>query len=355
MLFNLSLAVVLTLISISKVNAQLNDSYPLFNVDPTWPTVPPEWRLGDVSSVAVDEQENIWILHRPKTLPAELSEMAAPPLIVFDSEGNFVNAWGGPGNAYEWPQNEHGLHIDDDGFVWITGNFCSDQNTDGQIITSDDQILKFTQGGELVMQIGKAGQNTGSQDTFNVHRAADLFVHSPTNELFVADGYGNRRVIVFDADTGAFKRQWGAFGELPGDRTPCGSPFGIEWVPEQFSIVHSIHVSNDGIVYVADREHSRIQLFTLEGGYIGEFVGDGGRIGSLGLSPDPAQQYLYANEEGKGTLILNRRTLELVTTINEEELEGPGHLIAIDSQNNLYRAGLFGGITKLTYSGTSSR
>ena len=197
---------------IAQTDVPSDMAVPTYIVASNWPNIPADLRIGTVSSVAVDEQDNVWILHRPKTVPMDQSEMAAPPIIVFDSDGNFVKAWGGPGSEYEWPQNEHGLHIDNNGFVWVTGNSCS--NLDESLgSNSDDQILKFTQEGEFIMQIGRAGQNTGSADRLNVNRSADLSVFPQTNELFVADGYGNRRVIVFDSDTGAFKRQWGAFGD----------------------------------------------------------------------------------------------------------------------------------------------
>ncbi len=349
-LITLQLITTLGALPVNDVLAQSSTSSEIATMNykaiTAWPNIPTGMRIGTVSSVAVDAQDNVWILHRPKTVPADESDMAAPSLVVFDSDGNFIKAWGGPGAGYQWPQNEHGLHIDSAGFVWITGNSCSNID-EAAGSNSDDQILKFTQDGEFILQIGSAGQNTGSTDMQNVYRAADISFFPQSNELFVADGYGNRRVVVFDASTGAFKRQWGAKGGLPGRQSPCGSPADIEWITEEFSIVHSIRVSDDGIVYVADRENSRIQSFTLAGEFIKAIDGQGGRIGSLGFSPDNNQQYLYAGEEGQGILILERQTLSLVTTISIEGLEGPNHHMTVDSKNNIYRAGLFGGIHKL--------
>src|SRR6185436_19794799 len=186
---------------------------PQFEVDRAWPKVPPKWKLGDPSSFAVDAQDNVWLLHRPRTLvKPEDAAMAAPPVMVFDAAGNFVKAWGGAGAGYEWPEREHGIHVDNRGFVWITGNNCPTNGIAGLKKVADDQILKFTPDGKFVMQIGKSNQSKGNADTQNVHRPADLQVFPKTNELFVADGYGNRRVVVFDADSGKFKRMWGAFG-----------------------------------------------------------------------------------------------------------------------------------------------
>ena len=126
-------------------------------------------------------------------------------------------------------------------------------------------ILKFTPAGKLVLQIGKRGKSTGNADTANVHQPADVFVHAPTNELYVADGYGNQRVVVFDADSGKFKRMWGAFGEHAAagdDAQPAGARpprRRRSRRPQQFGLVHAVKVSHDGIVYVADRTNNRIQ------------------------------------------------------------------------------------------------
>ena len=186
-----------------------------------WPKVPPQWKLGDASSFAVDAQDNVYVLHRPRTLKPEDAAKAAPPVMVFDAAGNFIKAWGGPGTGFEWPEREHGIHIDHKGFVWIGGNHCPTSGIAGLKPVADDALLKFTLDGKFVLQIGKSNQSKGDADTANVHRAADAWVLPRTNELFVADGYGNHRVIVFDADTGAFKRMWGAFGKPPGGDDNC--------------------------------------------------------------------------------------------------------------------------------------
>ena len=111
---------------------------PLFQVDPTWPKIPSKWKLGDASSIGIDAQDRIWVLHRPRTLPADQASMAAPPVLVFDAAGNFIQAWGGSGNGYEWPQREHGIYIDPKGFVWIGGNNCPARNLPGLSPVADD-------------------------------------------------------------------------------------------------------------------------------------------------------------------------------------------------------------------------
>src|SRR6266446_5972414 len=173
---------------------------PKFRAEGSWPKLPGKWIMAIVSSTWIDEQDHLWVLQRPNTLSAEEKPKAAPPVLEFDAQGNFIQAWGGPGAGYDWPETEHGIYIDPKGFVWIGGN------------GNDDQILKFTKAGKFVMQIGKGGQKKTNSDTKNLWEPADVFVYAKTNELFVADGYGNKRIIVFDADTGAFKRMWGAFG-----------------------------------------------------------------------------------------------------------------------------------------------
>ena len=193
---------------------------PTFAVDPSWPKVPEKYKLGDISSIAIDAQDNAYVLHRPRTLKPENAASAAPPVMVFDANGNFIKAWGGPGAGYEWIEREHGIHIDHRGFAWIGGNQCPTSGTAGLKPVADDQLLKFSLDGKFVLQIGKSNQSKGDADTANVHRAADAWVLRG-NEVFVADGYGNHRVIVFDADTGAFKRTWGAFGKPPGGKDNC--------------------------------------------------------------------------------------------------------------------------------------
>src|SRR5688572_25082527 len=182
---------------------------PRFQVDPAWPKIPNNWQFGQVASVSVDAQDHVWVLQRPGTLTPEEKPRAAPPLLEFDESGNYIQAWGGPAAGYEWPTSEHGVYLDPAGYVWIGGNGANDH-----------QVLKFTKAGRFVMQIGRAGQSKGNGDTQNPNQPADTFVFAKTNELFVADGYGNRRVIVFDADTGKFKRMWGAFGNAPSDDKP---------------------------------------------------------------------------------------------------------------------------------------
>jgi hypothetical protein len=328
---------------------------PTFEVDASWPKVPPQWKLGDASSVAVDAQDNIYVLHRPRTLKPEDASKAAPPVMVFDATGNFVKSWGGPGDGYDWPEREHGIHIDYKGFAWIGGNNCPASGLTGLKPVADDALLKFTLDGKFVMQIGKSNQSKGDTDTANVHRAADAWVLPGSNEVFVADGYGNHRVIVFDADTGAFKRMWGAFGRPPGGVDNCEIvgpkrfPNG-EGLPD-FNVAHAIRAANDGTVYLADRENRRVQVFTRDGKYLKQFVHISTPFArDLALSPDPEQKFLYVGA-GRGIVVFDRKTLEAVTDILVPGQIGPGHHIATDSKGNIYIAQTTAGLQKLVFKG----
>ena len=328
---------------------------PVFEVDPGWPKVPAKWKLGDASSIAIDAQDNVYVLHRPRTLKPEQAAMAAPPVMVFDGAGNFIKAWGGAGSGYDWPEREHGIHIDHKGFVWIGGNNCPTSGLAGLKPVADDALLKFTLDGRFVMQIGHSNQSKGDADTANVHRAADAWVLPQTNELFVADGYGNHRVIVFDADTGKFKRTWGAFGKPPGGQDNCAiigpKTFAEGDGPPDYNVVHAIRVANDGMVYVADRENRRLQMFTADGKFVKQLVRiDMPFARDLALSPDHEQQFLYVGG-GKAIAVVDRKSLTIVGTIQVPGQLGPGHHIATDSKGNIYIAQTTAGLQKLVFKG----
>jgi len=344
--------------AVAKVAPARARSLPEFEVDKAWPKVPAKWKLGDASSIAIDSQDNVWLLHRPRTLvkPTDAG-MAAPPVMVFDASGNFVKAWGGEDAGPQWPQREHGIHVDTKGFVWITGNNCPTNGVPGLRRVDDDQILKLTGDGKVAMRIGQSDESKGNADTRNVHRAADVWVHAATNELYVADGYGNRRIIVFDAETGAFKRMWGAFGNKPIDDDHCEVVTRTSFLagpgPQSFSIVHAVRVAKDGMVYVADRENRRVQAFTPNGTFMKQIVKtDTPFARNLALSADPVQEFLYVGN-GQEIAIVDRHSLESIGSVKVPGMIGGGHLIATDSKGNLYIAGTAAGLQKLTFKGTS--
>jgi DNA-binding beta-propeller fold protein YncE len=323
---------------------------PSFEVDPSWPSIPNNWVLGEVTSIAVDSRDHIWVLHRPRTIPAERRANAAPAVLEFDTSGKLLGSWGGPGEGYDWPEREHGIYVDAKGFVWIGGNAgWPKPSAPG---SGDDMILKFTTAGKLVLQIGKRGASSGNTDKVNVHQPADMFVHEATSELFVADGYGNQRVVVFDAGTGAFKRMWGAFGNVPPEAmTPNpaqSAPTTDETGPPQFGLVHAVKVSRDGIVYVADRTYRRVQTFTLDGKHLRQarLKVDGAVEpvpAGFAFSADPRQQFLYVVDSGPmRVVIFDRQTLTQIGSIGVRGAK-PGdfdivHHMAADSKGNLYTA-----------------
>ena len=322
--------------------ARSTPEVPKFQVDPAWPKIPNNWQFGQVASVSVDAQDHVWVLQRPGTLGPDEKSRAAPPVIEFDAAGNFVQAWGGPGQGYEWPNSEHGIYVDPKGFVWVGGNGAKDHH-----------VLKFTKAGKFVMQIGRAGQSKGNADTENLNQPADTFVYAKTNELFVADGYGNRRVAVFDADTGKFKRMWGAFGNIPTDAPPNPAlPDADEKGAPQFvQPVHATRVSHDGLVYVSDRGGKRVQVFTLDGKYISQvFIGrdckapecgNGTTAASTAFSTDPGQRFLYVGNRSQAkVMVLDRKTLNVLDAFGRWG-SAPGefgtlHHMAADSKGNLY-------------------
>ena len=240
-------------------------SVPRFEFDASFPQMPAGKVFGDVSSVTTDSANHVWVIHRPRTVTGDRGNVL-PPVVEFDEAGKFVNAWGGPGPGFEWPEREHGIFVDANGDVWVSGNngfaAAGAAPPPGK---SDDMLLKFTRAGRFVVQFGHAGASKGDADNDNVKQAADMQVFK--GELFVADGYGNHRVAVLDAKTGKFKRAWQSNGGTP------------------FEIVHAIEVSNDGLVYVADRQHQRLQVFTTAGAFkqeakVGGDCATGGACGS---------------------------------------------------------------------------
>jgi DNA-binding beta-propeller fold protein YncE len=328
--------------------ASSGEKVPQFRVQPGWEKVPSKWLLGQISAVWLDPDNHVWVLHRPSTAKLESGHTVAPPVLEFDSKGNLLQAWGGPGKGYEWPNAEHGLFVDYRGYVWVTGS-GTDPNA------GNDQILKFTEDGTFVLQIGHQGQGKGNTDRTNMEGPAAVSVDPKTNEVLVADGFFNRRVIVFDADTGAFKRMWGAFGNVPtdpralttSDRQNDGAASARAEDdqrpgPPQFSNVHCLKMSNDGLVYVCDKGNRRIQVFTTSGKYVRQAVAVSAN--SVAFSSDREQEFMYVADRDKSqVLIFNRRTLSYIGAFGGGPGEAPGqfsrvHDIAVDSTGNIYTA-----------------
>jgi hypothetical protein len=335
----------------AEAHAQSNLRPPEFNVDPTWPTIPDNWVLGEVTSVSVDRNDNIWVLHVPQSIPADQRANAAPPVLEFNASGELLRSWGGPGNGSAWLGREHGIFVDDNDFVWIGGRAGWPRVTTPGV--SDDMIMKFTMTGELVMQIGQSGESTGNLDTENVHQATDIFVDTEAREVYVADGYGNKRIIVFDSENGDFKRMWGAFGNPPPPtfeaNVPVPQPQTTPEGPPEFGLPHAIKVSNDGVVYLADRINNRIQTFTRDGEFLRQVrvTNEDSDVvpvpAGFAFSPDPDQQFLYVVDSGPmRVVIFDRNTMTQIGVVGSRG-SGAGefdivHHMAVDSNGNLYTA-----------------
>ena len=348
----------------AAAQAQGGAMAPRFEVDPLWPKpLPNHWVLGQTIGVFVDTDDHIWIVHRSSSTLDEQEKglelnnaeccAGAPPVLEFDQAGNLLRRWGGPGQGYEWPDGNHGIYIDHKGFVWIGGNG-----------PGDSHVLKFTKDGRFVMQVGKknarrrqgaaagkeegqvAGFVGGSNDQESFGRVAKIFVDAQANEAYLADGYLNKRVAVIDADTGKLKRYWGAYGNRPDDTPlPAYNPAGPP--NQQFrNPVHCADLSVDRMLYVCDRAHDRLQVFSPDGKFVKEafFARNtkaSGSVWDVAFSKDPQQRWMYVPDGmNNRVMVIDRQSLQQVTTFGDGGRQ-PGqfygvHSIATDSKGNIY-------------------
>jgi DNA-binding beta-propeller fold protein YncE len=341
---------------------------PIFEVDPLWPKpLPNNWLLGWTIGIWVDELDHVWVIHRGagglhnNERGAELNPpiaeccRTAPPILVYDSDGTLLRTWGGPGPGYEWPQSNHGIHVDYKGNVWIGGN--------GE---KDAQVLKFTNDGKFLMQVGHLGGNKGSNDAENFGRVAKIWVDPKSNEAYIADGYLNKRVAVIDADTGKMKRFWGAYGNKPDDANL--GPYDPKAPPaQQFrNPVHCIEKSVDDLVYVCDRQNDRLQVFRPDGTFVKEQfyaknTKGAGAVWDIVFSKDPQQRFIMlADGQNERVRVIVRETLEEITSFGDGGRQ-PGqfygvHSIASDSKGNLYTTETYEGkrVQKFNYKGIGS-
>lgn len=339
---------------------------PRFQVDPFWPKpFPNNWQIGQVGGIAVDSRDHIWIVQRQRTLTADEAGLAngrsncctyAPAIMEFDAEGNFIQGWGGPFDpgflettcveaaGCQWPSGEHGIFVDHNDYVWLAGNSGGDH-----------MVLKFSRSGDFIMQIGVRGLTGGSNDTGGspngtplLGRPADVEVDPVTNEAYIADGYGNKRVLVVDAANGLYKRHWGAYGNVPDDTPPGPYDPGAPIATQFRNPVHCVRIADDGLVYVCDRVNNRIQVFRKNGTYVTEFFVERDTLGNgstwdVDLSPDRRQTFLY-NPDGENNYvwILDRLSGDILSTFGRNgRYAGQFHWVhnlAVDSKGNIYTA-----------------
>jgi DNA-binding beta-propeller fold protein YncE len=338
---------------------------PIFEVDPLWPKpLPKEGLLGNTIGVSVDAQDNVWIVHRGaanlnnnekgSTLepPVSICCAAAPPVIAFNPAGDVIHSWGGKGQGYEWPESEHGIFVDYKGFVWLGGNGAK-----------DSQILKFTQDGKFVLQSGHQGKNGGSNDPENFGRVSMIYIDPKTNEGFVSDGYKNKRLVVIDPDTGKIKKWWGAYGNKPDDAPQGPYNPNAEALQQYRSPVHCVALANDGLLYVCDRQHDRVQIFHTDGKFISEHFFAKNTLASgstweIAFSRDPAQRFIYLTDgQNERVRIVERASMKELTSFGRggrqpSEFFGV-HSIATDSKGNIYTTETYEGkrIQKFVYKG----
>jgi DNA-binding beta-propeller fold protein YncE len=321
---------------------------PRYRVDPFWPQeLPNNWIIGQVGGLAVDREDHIWVLQRPAsntvdeigaslTPPRSQCCIAAPPVLEFDKQGNLLQSWGGPGQGFDWPKTEHGIYVDKDDNVWIGGNAPTDRH-----------VLKFKSDGHFLMQIGHPSSDPpNSLRTDILGSPAGIEVDSARHEVYIADGYRNKRVIVFDADTGAFKRLWGAYGNPPDDAEPGAYHPGVPPDQQFRNPVHCIHISRDGLVYVCDRVNDRMQVFTKPGKFVKEFtlrpetLGNGS-VWQFAFSIDKDEKFLLVADGENNVIWTLRREDGVVLGQTGHNGRNAGqfhwlHQIVSDSAGDLY-------------------
>ena len=343
-----SFAIGIALSGISTAWAAGVPETPKFKVDPSWPKeLPNNWIMGQVGGMAVDRHDHIWVLQRPsldtvdelgaaQTPPWSQCCFAAPPVLVFDTQGNLLQSWGGPGEGFDWPKREHGIYVDRDDNVWISGADPSDRH-----------LLKFKNDGHFLMQIGHPSADPPNNlRTDILGRPAGIEVDSEAHEVYIADGYMNKRVIIYDSDKGTFKRLWGAYGNPPNDADP-GAYNPAAPPDQQFrNPVHCVHISRDGFVYVCDRVNDRMQVFTKQGKFVKEFFV---RPQTLGIGS--VWQFAFSTDENQNFLLVADGENNVIWTVRRDDGTVVGqtghngrnagqfhwvHQIVSDSQGNLY-------------------
>ncbi len=362
---------------------------PKFEVDPLWPRpLPNHWILGMTIGVAVDLHDNVWIVHRPPSLEQKETYLtrgeadcctAAPDVLEFDPAGNLIRHWG-KADGHDWPSSNHGITIDREGNVWLGGNGAvqpgppagsaiqfvappapvPDAVAMAHQVYHDSFILKFTADGKFLGEIGRANGSKGSLDTDNVKGVAEIRFIPGTHELILADGYGNHRVSVWNADTLQFVRMWGAYGHTPSDDPlPMYNPDS----PQFGNPVHCAVPTNDGLIYVCDRKNNRIQIFKYDGIYVKQFVlepnsrGDGAPF-EIAFSQDPEQKFMYiADGTNMKIHVFDRLALKELYSFGDGGRQ-PGefyavHNIVTDSKGNIFTTETYHGqrLQKFIYKG----
>lgn len=409
-------------------NTSSTGKAPGFVVDPAWPQpLPNNWLLGEIGGLYVDHRDHVWVYNRPRSLATEEAGLEgplrgatdengvpinglgqarawgpvadcckiAPSVLEFDAEGKLLQAWGGPADpgflgakckeedGCIWPNREHGIFVDHNDNVYISGNGNVAAGRQAPPWTTnkagaDGFILKFDKNGNFKMRIGGTPREANSNDTNGgingtpmLFLAADMTVDPETNRLYVSDGYGNRRVVIIDAETGKYIGHFGAYGNNPVDdkAAAAAGPWMNDYTkgnkkPAFFRTpVHCVKIAKDGKIYVCDRGNDRIQVFDkndpnlgkpcnnsngevgncgfLEEQFISERTNIIGSAVSMSFSPDDAQSCLYVGDNANMTIyILNRSNLQELGRLGRHGRHAGNlhylHQVSVDSNGNIY-------------------
>ena len=310
-----------------------------YELDASWPKpLPEKWITGQLGGVCTDAHDHIAVVNRRDITEEEQETgLQAPPILVFDMAGALVTSSGDPDAV---PQSIHGCTFDDDNNIYVAGN-------------GDGIVQKYSHDGELLLQIGTRGSFDSSDGTVGgaflnashdlLFRPSGVAIDAANGDIYVSDGYGNKRVAVFDRE-GKFLRQWG--GQATEAETQAGAPGVFA------NVVHCIAISRAGLVYVCDRQGDRVQVFDKSGTFVRNiWIRNGtptlpdarGTAWWVAFSPDPNQRYLYVmNGRNETVHILNHESGEILETFGRPGHQPGsfthGHTIAVDSANNIYVA-----------------
>jgi DNA-binding beta-propeller fold protein YncE len=317
----------------------LAQTAPKFAIDATWPKdLPGDWITGRLGGVCTGEQDHIYVVNRRDITDEEKeTSTSAPSIIKFDTGGNVVGSWGDQTTV---PGSIHGCFVDADKNIYVAGN-------------GDAIVQKYAPDGKLLLQIGTRGKfdsvdgtrrgagNNSAKD--QLHMPSGIVADPSNGDIYISDGYGNRRVVVFDK-TGKFLRQWGR--QATEQETQSN-------VPGVFAqVVHCIAMSNAGLIYVCDRQGNRVQVFQKDGTFVrnilipnksGKLPDKRGTAWWVAFSPDREQKFLYMMNGGTEEVhILDHASGKILSSFGRPGHQignfTHGHTIAVDSKGSIYVA-----------------
>ena len=314
------------------VNA--NPMMPAFRLDAGWlKPLPRGASLGPVSGLDVDARQHVWVLQQGSDLP---------PVLEFDAAGNLVGQWGAA-TGVDWPVSPGPLRVDANNDLWIVSERAVTEASPSG--AREARVLKFSRAGVLQLQVGKAADPGGSDSRTRLTHPIALAVDAGTNELYILDGGTSQRVVVFNATTGGFAREW-RVSPVVSSRMAVLANRGLARPLPPFNELSAIALGNDGRVYVGDRQTGCVYLFKKDGTVESHayFAKDGAPARypwDFAFSRDPQQRFLYvADGRNDQLLIIDHSTLRLdiLGTIGADGQISAGSVsrVAVDSKDNVY-------------------